>query len=520
MEERTETFRIGGAHERAAQVAGPAAPDEARGRVPNGAPMAAGRSATLGPYELLYPLGSGGMAEVWVAIRRGGFGFRQVFAVKTIRPEYAKDAAFRMMFLNEARLASYVRHTHVVPVLDLGEEGETVYQAMPLVEGDSVAALVKRLRGAMPLGIALRICIDAARGLHAAHEAKDEAGQRLELVHRDVSPHNVLVGLDGVAKVADFGIAKAFGLAHAGLESGSIIGKRAYLAPEQLGGKSVDRRADVFALGVMLWELITGERLFDPDARGTPRPGSDFADAAALVERSLAAPDVRARRPEVPEAIAVTVAQALCVEPSRRHATAESFADAMEHAARRAELDLSSKQVGGLVERLVGTELDARGRKLREDATLVEGAERAGAGDPADEGTHAPTTSGVPSMRARRAWPMVVFVCALVAFTGAAFVAKRWRPAASVAMLPAGVTASAERVGVATGAAAVTGVTTASGVTGGTGAGEAAVSAGAGVAALPSSSAVKHASPSPAARPLPRRKAMPAPKFSDNPYAH
>ncbi|WP_394848948.1 protein kinase [Pendulispora brunnea] len=352
MEERTETFQ------------GPNGPRSEDGAgVPSSMPEP-GR--TLGPYELVSFLGAGGMAEVWVAVRRGGFGFRQVFAIKMIRPEYAKDAAFRAMFLNEARLASHVRHTNVLPVLDLGEEGETVYQAMPLVEGESVAALVKRLaartREPLPLGAALRICIDVARGLHAAHEARDEAGHRLELVHRDVSPHNILVGVDGVAKVADFGIAKAFGLAHAGHgEADAIIGKRAYRAPER---GMLDRRADIFSLGVVLWELVTGERLFQG------------IEASAFFSKTPQVPDVRAHRPNISAAIAETVARALAADVSARYPSAEHFADAMERAARADEIDLSSKVVGSLV---------------------IPAAD-------ADE-THAPTTSSLPRPSSRRTWP-------------------------------------------------------------------------------------------------------------------
>ncbi|WP_394838405.1 serine/threonine protein kinase [Pendulispora rubella] len=362
MEERTETFQ------------GPNGPrnDDGEGARPH-APEA-GR--TLGPYELVSFLGAGGMAEVWVAVRRGGFGFRQVFAIKMIRPEYAKDPAFRAMFLNEARLASHVRHTNVLPVLDLGEEGETVYQAMPLVEGESVAALVKRLARTqlppqLPLGAALRICIDVARGLHAAHEARDEAGQRLELVHRDVSPHNILVGVDGVAKVADFGIAKAFGLAHTGNgEADAIIGKRAYRAPER---GVLDRRADIFSLGVVLWELLTGERLF----QGT--------EATSFLAKAPHVPDVRTHRPDISAAIAETAARALAADVAARYPSAEDFADAMERAARADEIDLSSKIVGSLV---------------------------TPAAD-ADE-THAPTTSSLPRPSSRRTWPALALGGVLV----------------------------------------------------------------------------------------------------------
>src|SRR5688572_13553723 len=169
------------------------APSEPEGE--SASELAAG--TRLGRYELLCPIAEGGMAQVWAAEQTGDLGFRKLVALKTIRPDYAHDASFRAMFLDEAQLASRIRHANVVEVLDLGVSGEIVFQAMALVEGTSLSEWGRSSR--LPVGVATRIAIDILRGLHAAHDLCDDDGIKLGLVHRDVSPHNVLVGADGVA---------------------------------------------------------------------------------------------------------------------------------------------------------------------------------------------------------------------------------------------------------------------------------------------------------------------------------
>jgi serine/threonine-protein kinase len=361
---------------------------------------------TLGPYQLLFRIGGGGMADVWVAVRRGSFGFRQHFAVKTIRAEYGASAAFRAMFLDEARLASQIHHTNVLPVLDLGEDGGIVYQAMPLVEGDSVAALLRASRGSakgLPLDVVVRIGIDAARGLHAAHEAVDEAGRPLHIVHRDVSPHNLLVGRDGTAKVSDFGIAKAFGTTTGGTSSGDVKGKRAYLAPEQLLRKdTIDRRADVFSLGVVLWEMVTGRRLFET---------GDSAMFFSLTDRI---PDVRDACPSVPEALASVIARAAEASPDDRFATSEALADALETAARDSGLSPSAKDVGRLVVELLGAGVAERERELADRTRdLV-----------AEHTAQATVVDSSPSRRTRRSVPAALALVVVLAAVGALFLRR------------------------------------------------------------------------------------------------
>ncbi|HEY8086487.1 MAG TPA: serine/threonine-protein kinase, partial [Polyangiaceae bacterium] len=223
----------------------------------------------LDRYELLCPIASGGMATVWLARLRGKRGFEKLFAVKTIRTELLDDPRFQEMFLDEARIASGIQHPNVAQILDLGEERETLFIVMEWVDGDSLAKIRKLVakRGhKLPVGIVLRLLADACAGLHAAHELHDDQGQPLEIVHRDVSPQNLLVATTGAVKVIDFGIAKAHNRKQGETRTGVVKGKIQYMAPEQVKkGRTVDRRADVWSLGVCLHELVTGKLPYDGD---------------------------------------------------------------------------------------------------------------------------------------------------------------------------------------------------------------------------------------------------------------
>ena len=319
------------------------------------------RGMRLGRYELLMPLARGGMAEVWIARQTGELGFRRLVAVKTIRPEHAESPGFRRMFLDEARLAARIRHANVVEVLDLGEEGPMVYQAMTLIEGDSLAGLLRRWHstghaGGLPTAIVLRVMADAASGLHAAHELTDEDGAPMHLVHRDVSPHNILIGVDGVAKLADFGIAKALGRSSDETEAGQMKGKFSYLSPEQVLRQSPDRRSDVFASGIVLWEMLTGTRLFR---------GADVMETLEMV-RAMRIPDLREISPDIDPAIADVTARALARLPSERIASAAELSDALEEAARRSSAVATTKDVANFVVDLVGDEVEQRREGVRE----------------------------------------------------------------------------------------------------------------------------------------------------------
>ncbi len=214
-----------------------------------------------GRYELLYPYAQGGMATVWVARVQGKHGFEKLVAVKTILPHLASNKGFRDMFLDEAAIASRIRHPNVADIVDLGEEEGTLYMVIEWINGDSWSKLYAAVQAAgqpFPIHLLLRIAADACAGLHAAHELCDENGARLDVVHRDVSPQNVLVTIGGVTKVIDFGIAKALDRSAEATQTGMLKGKAQYMAPEQVRSKNVDRRADIWAIGTILYHYLSG----------------------------------------------------------------------------------------------------------------------------------------------------------------------------------------------------------------------------------------------------------------------
>jgi len=219
----------------------------------------------LGRYELLTPIAAGGMAQVWAARMKGARQFQKIVAVKTMLPKLSEDAQFEQMFLDEASLASQIRHPNAVEIMDLGEADGILYLVMEWIDGVPLNHLMKaaKPRGGVPLPIAARIAVQACAGLHAAHELHDEKGRSVGLVHRDVSPQNLLVTYDGVTKVVDFGVAKATAIGTAAVtQAGQVKGKVSYMAPEQINGEGLDRRADVFALGIVLYALTTGKHPF------------------------------------------------------------------------------------------------------------------------------------------------------------------------------------------------------------------------------------------------------------------
>lgn len=212
-------------------------------------------------YELVAEIASGGMATVFLARLSGVGGFQRFVAIKRLHPHLAAEREFVEMFLDEARLAAGIHHPNVVSILEVGASDRGYYLVMEYIEGDTLARLLARAATSgqrLPREIALRVVIDMLAGLHAAHELKDEMGQPTGLVHRDVSPQNVLVGLDGICRITDFGVARAASRLSA-TRVGQLKGKIAYMAPEQAMGKSdIDRRADVFAGGIVLWRCSPG----------------------------------------------------------------------------------------------------------------------------------------------------------------------------------------------------------------------------------------------------------------------
>lgn len=287
---------------------------------------------TLGRYVLFDVIAAGGMATVHLARMRSDGGFSMTVAIKRLHRHLAMDPAFVAMFVDEARLAARIRHRNVVGTLDvLTHEGELLL-VMEYVPGLSLARILRN--GRPPAGVAVRIVADLLRGLDAAHEAVDERGKSLEIVHRDVSPENVLVDRDGVAHVLDFGIAKARGRAQSTRE-GELKGKLAYMAREQIVGGRVDRRCDVHAAGVVLWEALTGESL---------RRGLALVDAAASV-RTGGAPAPSSRVAGLSSALDAVVLRALSPDPDERFATAREMVEALE----KAMVPSSAQEVGAFV---------------------------------------------------------------------------------------------------------------------------------------------------------------------------
>lgn len=220
--------------------------------------------SSIGKYRIVAELGHGGMANVYLAEAKGPSGFCKLVVLKTLLPQFADEPEVRESFLEEARLAGRLNHANVVQTYEIGHEGDRDVIVMEYLEGQSLVNVQRRAKVAQsPLSLAmhLRIIMDALEGIHYAHEMKDYDGTHLQLVHRDISPHNVFVTFDGQTKVLDFGIAKAARSANHTAE-GVIKGKISYMAPEQVEGSNIDRRADLFSVGVMLWRAATGEKLW------------------------------------------------------------------------------------------------------------------------------------------------------------------------------------------------------------------------------------------------------------------
>jgi eukaryotic-like serine/threonine-protein kinase len=216
----------------------------------------------IGRYWIYDEIAAGGMATVHLGRLVGPASFTRTVAIKKLHPQFAKDEEFSSMFLDEARIAARIRHPNALTALDVVAAQGELYIVMDYIHGESLSKLLRG--GPVPLGIASAIVTQALLGLHAAHEAVDDRGEPLGIVHRDISPQNVLVGVDGVARVVDFGIAKAASQVHT-TQAGKIKGKLSYMSPQQVQSEEIDRRADIFAAGILLWEAVVGRKLL---ARG------------------------------------------------------------------------------------------------------------------------------------------------------------------------------------------------------------------------------------------------------------
>ncbi len=307
---------------------------------------------SLGRYTLYAKIAQGGMATVHFARLAGEAGFTRTVAVKRLHRHLAADPAFGTMFLDEARLAARIRHPNVVATIDVEQVEDEIFVVMDYVHGEPLARLIRFVAGAVekiPFEIISAIMTNVLQGLHAAHEARDNKGAPLELVHRDVSPQNVLVGTDGVARVIDFGVAKARGRVQT-TRDGSVKGKLAYMSPEQLRGERIDRRTDVYAAGVILWELLTLVRLFGNDSEATTIENA--------LQRKIEPPSAFAS--DVPPALDAVVMRALARDPADRFDTAKQMAAALEEAMPVA----TQAKVGEWVEATAKSALEKRSQIL------------------------------------------------------------------------------------------------------------------------------------------------------------
>jgi eukaryotic-like serine/threonine-protein kinase len=318
---------------------------------------------TIGRYALHAEIASGGMATVHIGRLLGPVGFARTVAIKRLHPPLAKDPEFVAMFLDEARLAARIRHPNVVSTLDVvATEGE-LFVVMEYVPGESLARLLRVVRTAkemVPVPIAATIMVGVLHGLHAAHEARDERGDPLRIVHRDVSPHNILVGTDGDAHLIDFGIAKARGRMQV-TRQGQIKGKLSYMPAEQLMGQGLDHRADIFAAAIVLWEALTGQRLFQ---------GVDDGDVYAKVLLGKVDPPSLHAKGLSPTIDAI-VLRGLARDREQRYATAREMALAIEAAIPLAP----PSHVGRWVEALVGDSLAERTEQIAGIERLVDSGE-------------------------------------------------------------------------------------------------------------------------------------------------
>ena len=273
----------------------------------------------LGKYRLLAELGRGGMSKVYLAMARGPAGFNKLVVIKQIRAHLSEDPDFVTMFLDEARLAARLNHPNVVQTNEVGQEDETYFIAMEYLEGQTLNRILTKIGPQLGLAIQLRTMSEALRGLHYAHEIKDFDGTPLGVVHRDVSPHNVIVTYSGEVKVVDFGIAKALN-SSTETQTGVIKGKVAYMAPEQAMADKVDRRADVFSAGVCLWQIAAGVRMF--------RGQADVVIIQRLMSGDI--PAIRDHAPDIDPAFEAIIQKALAPNKDDRYATADELRKAVD----------------------------------------------------------------------------------------------------------------------------------------------------------------------------------------------
>jgi eukaryotic-like serine/threonine-protein kinase len=305
---------------------------------------------TFGRYELLRKIASGGMGQVYLARQKGPVGFQKLLVVKRLLPHLSEEEEFIQMFLDEARIAAHLNHPNIAQIYELGEVDGIYFIAMEYVHGEAIAEVHKRAlqrKGHLPLEFKCRVIADAAAGLDAAHHARSPSGRKLALIHRDVSPQNVLVGFNGSVKIIDFGVAKASGKL-AQTVVGTIKGKHAYMSPEQARGEPLDHRSDVFGLGTVFYELLTNTRLFKRD--------SELATLKAVVGAKVVPPSEVAAG--IPKALDGVVLKALARNRDERFATAGELQLAIEDFLVKHQLPGTTAHLAAFMRELYAEELE------------------------------------------------------------------------------------------------------------------------------------------------------------------
>ncbi len=395
----------------------------------------------FGNYRLIGALAKGGMAELFLAVQVGVQGFTRVVALKRVLPSNAASTPFIQMFLDEARLAARLDHPQIVRIYELGVEQGSYFMAMEYLPGEDlshIASLATAQGMRVDPDIAAFIVQRAAEGLHFAHELTDPDGRPLELVHRDVNPSNVIVTYQGHVKVVDFGIAKASSNTFE-TEVGMIKGKMGYLAPEQFtDGMAIDRRCDVFGLGIVLWELLAGQTLFRRESSG----------ATLMAVREGIVPSLRELRPELDPQLEAIVFKALQREPTQRFQTAAQLEEALDQYLRNRSFRPSDREVGRWLEELGGVKRSELKRAIARGTNVVTSFnELRKIGAAATQGvarTPAPT-----SLKPRPIWHVGVFALAGAALVAASYfaVSGPLRSASTAVPITAGVQIDSDPAG-------------------------------------------------------------------------
>ena len=325
----------------------------------------------FGAYTLVKKLATGGMAEIWLARQRGLAGFNRFVVIKKILAHLAEQKTFREMFLDEARTCAALSHPNIVQVYDLGQVDTAYFIAMEFIAGENLAAIAWRgmkRKKPFPPYFAARVIADACKALHYAHHLKGTDGQALQIVHRDISPQNVLVTYEGEVKIVDFGIAKAASK-NEQTKTGMLKGKFSYMSPEQCLGSSVDMRSDIFALGILLYELCTGKRLFKHE--------SELMILEMITKRSVVAPSQVA--PVISAGLEDIIMRALEKDPRRRFQNAQAMQFALEEYIRDEGHQGTNADIAGYMRALFGDKIEEK-RRLREIASREDFEARFGAG--------------------------------------------------------------------------------------------------------------------------------------------